>query len=601
MNGNTGNINILAASLSIKVSFLLLGISHFANYKKLFLLVALFSVTTVIFLTGARTSLINLFLIFSIYITYLLFNKRFNKASLQKSALLLVPVIFAILFSSQIFKKSNDKSRYVSLENRVKEINTDDSSAKARLGYWNNILKISKTKPILGIGLGNYQIESIPYEKTTANDTNLSLHAHNDFLEILVETGIANSLIYLSLFVFVFITNMKKVLKSTEEQTRTIAILTILLVVIYGMDSLFNFPMYRPTMQLFFSLIIVLTITNNLEKENYENQLLTSKNKIVFLIFIIVSLLISYSALLITKASNLEYLINTDDINSNEKGFLTGDEVVRRIPKYPNVLSTSEAFYEYAGIYYVREKKYEKAMNCFSKANKINPYLGRINFYKYLISKEKGNLDSSSVYIKEAFYLRPRNTAFYKSSTSIAAMKQDTIEILKEHKLFSTFRKIPEAWVIAADQLQNAGYNRNNLLDFINLGLKSLPNDSTLLKRKNEHLIINYIIEGQNFESSLDMGKALKSYQKALNLEPSNVYTLQNLGFYYYNLGNYPEAIKNFLEALKQSGLENGKTEYYLAISYLKINESKNACKYFNISKTKKFADAEQQIILNCK
>ena len=56
--------------------------------------------------------------------------------------------------------------------------------------------------PITGIGLGNWKIESIPYEKTTTNDHIISNHPHNDFLEISTETGVLNGFIYLTLFIF---------------------------------------------------------------------------------------------------------------------------------------------------------------------------------------------------------------------------------------------------------------------------------------------------------------------------------------------------------------------------------------------------------------
>ena len=203
MKGNTGNINILAASLTVKVPFIIFGISHFKNYKKLLLLAALFSATSVIFLTAARTSLLNLFLIFSAYCIFLFREFSFKKSTIIKILYIIIPVAISFIFSNSIFEKSKDKERYTSLENRIEKISTNDASSQARLTYWNNALKISLKNPVTGIGLGNYRIESIPYELTTSDDSIVSLHTHNDFLEIMAETGILNSLIYLSLFIFV--------------------------------------------------------------------------------------------------------------------------------------------------------------------------------------------------------------------------------------------------------------------------------------------------------------------------------------------------------------------------------------------------------------
>lgn len=592
MKGNTGNINILAASLTIKVPFLLLGITYFKDLKKLFFLTALFSVTTIIFLTGARTSLINLFLLIIVYGVYLIKENSFAKSTIIKIVFTILPILIAFFYSNSIFQKSKNKERYASIENRLTQINTSDASAQARLAYWHNALEISKKNPVLGIGLGNYQVESIPYEKTTAGDFLVSLHAHNDFLEILAETGIVNALIYLSLFIFITIINIKNIFKSDDLNVRTIAVLTLLVTIVYGLDSLFNFPMYRPTMQIFFALLLSFTILNNSSLINIESKPESKSIKIIAIILIGVSLATSYSAFLIYKASNLEYLIATDDINMNDKGYLNGDEVIRRIPKYPNVFSTSESFYEYAAIYYIREKKYDRALNCFSKASKINAYSGRIDFYKYIMASQRGKIDSAYIYAKQAFYLRPRNFTLYTASTRMAGNKKDTLEILKEHKIHTTYIKSPSAWIVAAYALQQSGASQKNIISFINQGLKETPNSNELLKQKNSLLITDYIIKGQAFEAKLKLNEALESYKKALKIDPINVYVMQNIGFYYYKFGQYKLAIPYLINALKYPGLEDGKTEYFLGFCYKGINDERNFCKYINLSKAKKYSSA---------
>ncbi|WP_291150775.1 O-antigen ligase family protein [Flavobacterium sp. UBA7680] len=592
MKGNTGNINILAASLTIKIPFLLLGITHFKTYKKWFLVFILFSVTSVVFLTGARTPFINLFLIYLIYIIYLLKEYSFKRASISKVLFLIIPILAAILFANSIFEKSKDKGRFTSLENRVSKINNDESS-KLRLAFWGNALKITKKAPLTGIGLGNYQVESIPYERTTSNDSMVSLHTHNDFLEILAETGIINGFIYLSIFICLFFINLKKIIKPKDKESQIIALLTLLLLIVYGIDSFFNFPMYRPTMAIFFSFILALSLTNSeINQFALPNKIFSLK--IITPIIIVVSILTSYSAFVIYKSSNLEYLIARDDINVNLKGFLTGDEVVKKMPAYPNTLSSSESFYEYAGIYYVREKQYDKALKCFSKANKINGYSGRIEFYKHVISKHKGNIDSAYVYAKQAFYLRPRNYDIFNTALKYAISKRDTTEIVKQHNLFSQYRPMPQTWDLAVRGLKYSGYNDQNLLKFIDQGLKKFPQDSALTVQRNQLLITSYLTGGQNFENKSDLNNALQSYEKALKIDPKNVYISQNIGFNYLKQGQNKKAINALLEALKYPGLKDGKTEFFLGIAYLRENDKTNALKYFNLSKDKNYPAAKQ-------
>jgi O-antigen ligase/Tfp pilus assembly protein PilF len=597
MAERAGNINILATSLAVKIPFLLIGITRFSGFKKVFLFLTLLVITTTLFLTSSRTAILSVFIVYSIYTFYYLKIHSVNKSSLSACVTFIVPVVLSFFITNMIFKKSADKNRYVSISNRLKQINTQDASANNRLLFWNNTIQIAKNNPVLGVGLGNYKIESIPYEKTQLDDSTISLHSHNDFLEIMAETGILNGLIYISIFIIVCFLNIKTLLKSDETETNTIALLALMLTSVYVLDSLLNFPMFRPTMLLFLCFLLALTLVNTVNKNNSEAHY--GKN-LFSLGQIFICAITVYFSYLGYKASNLEYLIQKDTANSFLNSSLTGDELIARIPKYKNTLSTAESFYEHAGIYFTNEKKYDQALKYLSKADKINPNFGRIFYYKMIIANAKGNRDSAYVYAKEAFYLRPRNLNFYKMAIQFARFKNDTTEIFKEHKVFTQYRKIPQAWEIAAQELQKTNYASGKTLNFIDNGLKEFPGDSTLLQQKRNISSIDYLKEGQSFLNK-NPSKALAFYQKALKEDPENADIMQNIAFYYYNLGDYKQSLSFFLNALKKREFKSGRTEFFIGNCYLKINDKTNACKYLTISKAKNFSDAEQLIIQNCR
>lgn len=597
MAERAGNINILATSLAIKVPFLLIGITRFSGFKKVFLFLTLLSLITTLFLTGSRTAIISIFIVYVIYTFYYFKTNSLNRSSLSISVTFFIPLILSFFIANSIFKKTDYNSRYVSINDRLRQINNEDASVNTRLLFWNNTIQIVKKNPVLGVGLGNYKIESIPYEKTQMNDSTISLHSHNDFLEITAETGILNGLLYISIFVFIFFINIKRLLKSNEIETNTIAVLVLMIATVYVLDSLLNFPMFRPTMLLFLCLILTLTLANTTNKEHFEFY---SENKMLYLGQIFICFITIYFAFLGYRASNLEYLIQKDITNSFSNSALTGEELIAKLPKYKNTLSTAESFYEHAGIYLINEKKYGQALKYLSKADKINPHFGRIFFYKMIIANATGNRDSAYIYAKKAFYLRPRNLNFYKMSTQFARVKNDTLEILKEHSIFVEYRKIPQAWEIAAEELQKAHYSNKKTLDFIISGLKEFPTDSILLQQKRNISTAERIKEGQSFLNKKQPSKALAIYKKALNEDPHNVDIMQNIAFYYYNFGDYRQSLKFFLNALELREFKSGRTEFFIGNCYLKINDNINACKYFTISKTKKFSDAEQLIIENC-
>jgi putative inorganic carbon (HCO3(-)) transporter len=59
-------------------------------------------------------------------------------------------------------------------------------SARARAGYWSAALDMWKSRPLLGVGPGNFTNHYVRHASVLAEETQ---HAHNDYLEILAELG----------------------------------------------------------------------------------------------------------------------------------------------------------------------------------------------------------------------------------------------------------------------------------------------------------------------------------------------------------------------------------------------------------------------------
>ena len=80
LKGNTGNINILASSLAIKIPFVLIGIVYFEKWKKWFLIIALLLAVSLIFLSGSRATYLSLFLETIIFTFFYLKINQFEKS-----------------------------------------------------------------------------------------------------------------------------------------------------------------------------------------------------------------------------------------------------------------------------------------------------------------------------------------------------------------------------------------------------------------------------------------------------------------------------------------------------------------------------------------
>lgn len=611
IKGNSGNVNILAASFNIKIPFLILGIIHFSNWKRAMLVLTLLLSITIIFLTGSRATFLGLALQLVVFLVFYCKINTIKKGELIKIACIILPAIISFVISNLIFAKVGDSERYKSVGSRIGQIeltnNPTDSSAKLRLDFWKNAGEIISENPLLGVGIGNWKIKSLPYEKTLVDDSNVSSNAHNDFLELTVETGIVNGLVYLSLFVFILWISVKKILQAKESEVQLVAIFSLMLLSAYGLDALLNFPLYIPAVQLGFCFLLALTLVNGKEVPTVSE----SEIKLAPIAITIISLGCLYFAFSQFKASQLEYKFKVyqtayrvNDMLPETGRLLESNDIIANLPTYPSLSFYSEPFVEYAGVSLFYEKKYDEALHYFELAQKLNPYLGNSDWYIQKIAFNNGDIDKAFKYAKIAFYKRPRNKDFYLSALFIANEKKDTLEMLKIHNQFSKYRKMPENWVNTSKALQLSGFSHQKLLSFLDEGLTAFPKDSLLLERKSNVLYAlrdDYLVKALQFGKEQKFDLAITYYQKALKEDPKNESIMQNIGICYFKLNQYKKAIEYLLKIKSTDTLKDGKTEYVLGTCYIAIQDKAKGCKYLGMSKNKNFPAAEQLLERFCK
>ena len=636
LKGNTGNINIFSASLNVKMPFLILGIMHFSNWKKWMLVVSIILSVFIIYILDSRATILAL-IMESIVIVVFLVWKSSDKKKLQINLLsTIVPIIIGITIGFLSFKQALKNENVIPNAAKVAvgiskvaglELK-DGGSVKQRLDYWSNASKIIKNKPFLGIGLGNWCVESIPYEKLQSNGMIISVHPHNDFLEIASETGILNGIVFFGMFVILLMINIKKIFRTNDELSKNIAFLCLLLLIAYGVDSFFNFPLHRPTVTLGFCFLVIFSLLN-IEKNDDKTQDTKTFSWNLILLSIVAminlfSVFFSFQNFMSLRLSN-EIIVDLP----NEKKTLTSDYIIEHYPSYPTVMFNSQPFAEYVGIYLTREKKYDLAQKYLNEANRINPYVGRVEWYKYSIAKEKNKLDSAYVYAKQAFAKKPRNYDFFNTVIYMANQFRDTTEILKTHNIYHNLVKAKQDYIETSSGLHNSSYSKKGLIKFIEIGLKEFPNDSLLLRRKRVfeyELQTNSINKGvvapqvtnlaneNTFEkvlkkatedgakylaNAIKLGnenkfeEAITAYKKVLETQPSNNSVKQNIGILFYKLGQFKNAIEWLDQTTSAAGVyEDGKSEYVIAACYVSLKETTKCCEYLNIAVAKNFTNA---------
>ena len=255
--GLASNVNITSFSLVLKLPILLYLISNVKTLlKKILLSILLTIILYTTFILGTRGALLGLIICFGVYFFFIIMNYKTIKN--QLSGLFLI--VFSVILSMTFNLNTDFKGGSISVIDRASSISisTTDGSVNQRLRYYKHGLSQFLETPFLGIGVGNWKLKSIGYDKNNIKQYTVPYHAHNDFIQILAEQGVFGFLCY----VMVFLTSLFVLLKRKLISTNSPYFFLMGSFLIFFLDSNLNFPIARPISQLQFILIISLISTN---------------------------------------------------------------------------------------------------------------------------------------------------------------------------------------------------------------------------------------------------------------------------------------------------------------------------------------------------
>jgi len=128
-----------------------------------------------------------------------------------------------------------------------------------------------KNNPLIGVGLGNWKIKSIEYDRLNMSSYVVPYHVHNDFLQIGTETGVLGILLYLSIFIFI---GLKSFIRSIDIKNKfSYEYMAIgLSLMVYFIDANLNFPHARVINQLVFIFLIAYFISLNLKEKEFQDE-----------------------------------------------------------------------------------------------------------------------------------------------------------------------------------------------------------------------------------------------------------------------------------------------------------------------------------------
>ncbi|QQT27352.1 O-antigen ligase family protein [Sphingobacterium spiritivorum] len=502
---STGNKNIFGATLIVKLCFV---VYTFLRTKGIFRYIALltyFIALLTLFFISARaiyisSTLIILFITLGTTVLYWKSEKR-NITLLHNAVLISLFVISFLIVDNTLTKYAktgSDKQVNTEqtqnssfIEERAQTITDfDNAGTNIRLYMWKASLEGIKERPLSGFGLGNYKIESprITGKYYTSNVFNR--YNHNDFLQVAFESGIITGIVYFGLFVFAFIYTLKILFRKEYNQERKFAAILIFSGIIgYFIDSVFNFPLARPNMNIMFVLLLAMIIANYVSVQvKTDTTSYKSVYKYIYFSVLILATGAFYINYINYKSYKAQYLIDTDSDNvdySNPHPKYTYQQVEHMLSgSIPNLGVDSEPLILKKAKYLYFEKRYEEMLDILKDYNKISPYTVYDDNMKMLMYSNMGKIDSAYKYSQVMFNERPYSYNDYKMNIELAGSNKDINGVKKAFNAFNKYTQSQEAYEYYLKNLLKSEFDFKSDTTILAEGIKLYPESETVKSLK---------------------------------------------------------------------------------------------------------------------
>jgi O-antigen ligase/tetratricopeptide (TPR) repeat protein len=618
ITGNHGNKNVMAASLLIKFPFVIWIIVRSKIIVRFLCSFILLLGTIALFLLSTRSTFVGLAIIIIIFsVTTIYFrDKKDIKESLGRMLFFILPVVLAFFISNLIIANATDTAEESMMNGavtaRIQSIKLENNASSGRLHLWEGAFDYATKHPLMGAGYGNWKLASIPYEKEFTNDLFVPYHSHNDFLEMFADLGIVGGICFGLMFLLFPIYAFTVWRNKDAKAFHLTATISFMAVTCYAVDAFLNFPAERTAMQtmLAISAALVWIPLGHLKSIPNHSKKPWVPNLYLFIAFVLMIPSIYIAKITYDSLKVQKYVMG--EIDADPKMDL--NEVKEGLPSIPNLSTSTLPIPALIARYEFRDKHYDEALRLLRESDDINPSLHYNDFIRTAVFAAQQKFDSVSYYAKRAFYNWPRATSYYKNVIFAAAKQKDTVEIQKAFNLYYKYRPSGEAWnqyLLGMYEVKNGtDVHLNSLLDS---AIKTYPADTALFKNvinvfarsgnlalKNT-VIVDYAAQGSQAFVKGNYTKAAQFYIKAIASDPNNYTHYENVGICYYTAKEFNNAVVYFDKATKLPTANTGKSEFFMAMSYIALNNKPKACESLYAAKSKNYAGVDSYISQNCK
>ena len=501
MKGVTGNKNIFASSIVVKIPFALYCVYEGRKWKRILNLLILFLALYALALANARSSYLGIifqFLVFLVFCVYEFLNHKDARKMLQNISLYLIPIVLALMLSQITVEtmRSNltdgKKGQFGTVSERISNFGFTDQGSSNRVSIWAVGMDLFKHYPLTGRGYGNWKITSQEFDQFTNDDNSMSVHSHNDFVEAFGESGLFGGIAYLLVFFLLPFYSLKNIFSAAIDHEEKIPLLLSLIGLAgYFTDAFLNFPMERAPMQVYFVLLYGLNAAENVRLARLRNTVSIEPSRNLLRWVLPVFLVLTVATIYVTYQTNQSMIIQSalfEDVNADVVS-KKSTEINDQLPALTNVTMWGLPLSLMKGRYLLNEKRIEEGMAMFENVKKENPYMFYAEFIKGRWFYENGYFDSAYKYGVMAFENRPRNAAYFGLLAFVCANKKDTGRLFRDFNLIRKYRNdegMAKCWNNYLYALTVLKYPDSFCVKVADSALALYPTDSVTIRNSRE-------------------------------------------------------------------------------------------------------------------
>lgn len=417
ITGLFANKNLLASVLFLSLPFFMMGLQLSKKVRWTSLL-GLASAIFILLIIRTRTVLAALVVLAAIPLFYYLRSRFKVKPVYLLGSIALFIATLAFVIEVPKADKATQPDVATHYANRIFETGTLES----RLRYWDHSLVMVKEHPFLGVGLGNWQVEFPKYgledlnEFDISNGTQTLQRAHNDFLQVLCESGLLGLIGYLLIFIVIGYRLLSLISKSATTAEKWQAIYLLGGLSGYVLIALLDFPMERIEHQVLLVLTLAIAVFITDKNRAIEPTAAERYRWPVYIIFAIAL----YSAtvagfrfygeqqtrLLYQAKANSQWNDVLFYVNAAQSRFYTTDP-------------TSIPIDWYKGNAYFARHELNESIQCFENAYAMAPYQIQVINNLATAYRTDNQIQKAETFYKEALRISP---SFEEARLNLAAL-----------------------------------------------------------------------------------------------------------------------------------------------------------------------------------